>query len=1214
MLRVALAASRPSFVLNLNQQNLAPRLLGLWLARDTELAARLEVRTFDLESAAAEQALRDFAPDVLGLSCYLWSTRQLIETAARLHAERSEMHVVLGGPDADARPELLLRRHTFVDGVALGDGEEPLRLLLRRLVGLDAASWRHTPGFVVRSADSGDEPIWNPPSPPPALDELPSLLDLPEFDPAREPLLLQAGRGCRYRCAYCQYNSLPRRVRSLGSIREELRRYVEGGGTSVAFLDSAVNQESGRLRPLLEAVAEHPGLALQGPELVVERLEEQDVALLARLTRGRLGIGLQTTHPPTLRNLNRPYDARRFRANTDRLRTAGVSFSLDIIYGLPGDDYDTYKQTLDQAYDHQPALVLAFRLQVLPGSPLARAAERWGYVFDPEPPYYAESCHSFTASDMRRARRMSEANDLLHRFTFDSTAFQEVFRAHQRRPSECLEHFLAGAWRGGLTVTDEELFHWHDPDAFDDWWHVARRWLHHLFDGQPPAAVVDRVEVFLASARANLHARDAVSSSPAGNDQLAFRLAPHVALVSLAAPFEERGDEGEVDTVSHVLTEGSPTEGIATRYLSPLVGRVLSAAGSGLAAGVVLDEALGDFDEPLRGELRSGLLELIEEQAAQGTLRWETEEPGARVLLFCPPFQHERVSSLSTALLAAVLREQGVPTAEAYVHFDLLRLVGYATYTKMTEGGLGFTGELLFAEALHGPTDDQKQAARLESLFGDAARRRSLLEEFASRCLGHVERERPTLVGLTTTIHQLLPALFIARRVKEAYPDVVVVLGGASCAAPMGSRILAGYPFVDYVVSGAGEFPLLELARGKRPTDRFIRAQSAPELDQLPRLDYSSFVAQAGELRKHNIHLAFESSRGCWWGRKRGCSFCGLNARDVTFREKSSRRVVSEVRELWERYGFHLFATDTILARRHLKEVIPQLAEYDTQPALFYEVKANLTEAEVVALRRANVQLLQPGIESLSGRLLRLLNKGTSPLRNLALLKWCREQGIRVLWNQLFGVPGETAEDYQEQLALIDKVPQLPPPLGSGAVRIDRFSPYCERYQDFGYRSLEPFPEYRLLHPHFDDQAVHDVAYHFRGDGVVFADSMHEPFEAAVERWERRHAAGEGFFVDPELGLIRCDARGRHPFPLPNGMATVLERAHSIAPVAQVLAEANASRSCLDELEQEGLLYVESGRVLNLAVRLSPNATRIAAGADVGSRSPTTSSVGSLLS
>src|SRR5262249_16390470 len=159
-----------------------------------------------------------------------------------------------------------------------------------------------------------------------------------------------------------------------------------------------------------------------------------------------------------------------------------------------------------------------------------------------------------------------------------------------------------------------------------------------------------------------------------------------------------------------------------------------------------------------------------------------------------------------------------------------------------------------------------------------------------------------------------------------------------------------------------------------------------------------------------------------------------------------NERVVKEVRELWDRHRLPLFATDTILSRKHLKEALPRLAEYADKPQLFYEVKANMSRHEVETLRSANVTSIQPGIQSPSSNLLKLLNKGVKAIQNLALLKWCCELGIAPAWNLLYGIPGEQKDDYLAQIELIDRIPHLTPPAGAHRIRIDRYSPYFNSY------------------------------------------------------------------------------------------------------------------------------------------------------------------------
>lgn len=557
------------------------------------------------------------------------------------------------------------------------------------------------------------------------------------------------------------------------------------------------------------------------------------------------------------------------------------------------------------------------------------------------------------------------------------------------------------------------------------------------------------------------------------------------------------------------------------------------------------------------------------------------------MLLVCPPFQHARLASLGTALLASLLRERGVDCEEAYVHFDLLRRIGRETYDRVTDGADGLTGELLFAEGIHGRVTEPVARAKLEQFFGTADERREVRDAFAQVCLEWIEQHRPEVVGLTTSLSQLVPALWIAELVKRHYPDRVVVLGGSSCAEPMGPRIAEGYPFVDYVVSGFGERPLLTLAAGELPSERLLRSHERLDLDRLPLVDYQRFLDQAGEFAEGKLNLTFESSRGCWWGEKKHCTFCGLNNVEMTFHEKSSDRVVTEIRALWDRYGRNLFATDAILSRRHLREVIPRLAEYETKPIVFYEIKANATEAEVASLRRANVVAIQPGIESLSTHLLGLLNKGITALRNVAFLKWCREQEVSVAWNQLCGIPGERIEDYDEQIALMRHIPHLQPPGAAHPVRIDRFSPYFNDPAAHGYEAIEPFAEYRLLHPHFDGAALRDVAYHFDGIGAVSSQPYFDRFAAAVQRWQERHRRGEGLFLHPQRGLVRNGADQAFRIQLVPALARLIEATHQIAPIDRVLTRAGCSRATLDALAQQGIVYVEGGKVINLVVRLA---------------------------
>lgn len=560
---------------------------------------------------------------------------------------------------------------------------------------------------------------------------------------------------------------------------------------------------------------------------------------------------------------------------------------------------------------------------------------------------------------------------------------------------------------------------------------------------------------------------------------------------------------------------------------------------------------------------------------------------GRRVLLICPPFQSVDVSSLSTALLGTLLRKQRHVCAEAYLHFDFARLVGVARYRRVTEGTIGIEGELLFAEALHGALADPSHEAALARLFGTRDEREKLLSQYEAELLERVEAERPDLVGLTTSFSQLLPALWMTRAIKRRWPAIRVVLGGSGCCSPMGGAILETYPEVDWAVSGPGERPLVDLAHGLTPENRLIDSDEPVSLSDLPIVDYGRYLKEAAKVAGESKPvLAFESSRGCWWGQKHQCAFCGLNGLDLAFSQKPSSRVADEVRILWERYGHHLFATDLILSREHMKGALAEIAALPTGPLIFYEIKTNVRESDVVALRKARVRLLQPGIESLSTRLLKLLGKGSSLLDNLSLLKWCQEQQIVVRWNLLCAIPGERPEDYEAQCSLIHDIPHLTPPGRVNPVRIDRYSPYFSRYLEYGWKDIEPLGEYRSLHPTMPEPTLRRAAYHFRGVDGVTSEAYLERLNGVLADWRQRNKRGDGLFYRSGHGLVRTEAGQSMQLRGDPRSDRVLECTHTVVSVQRVFEQTGVSEEQFQELVRQGVLYVEDERVINLAVRV----------------------------
>jgi ribosomal peptide maturation radical SAM protein 1 len=323
----------------------------------------------------------------------------------------------------------------------------------------------------------------------------------------------------------------------------------------------------------------------------------------------------------------------------------------------------------------------------------------------------------------------------------------------------------------------------------------------------------------------------------------------------------------------------------------------------------------------------------------------------------------------------------------------------------------------------------------------------------------------------------------VARRLKELPDAPLIIFGGANCEGEMGLQMVHSFPWVDYVCVGEGDraFPefleRLLCDHSSVPVPGIATAgDSAPtfpdpvkDLDSLPIPDYTDYFEElnSSPLRPElKIDLLIETSRGCWWGAKQHCTFCGLNGDAMAFRSKSPQRVFSELASLSQSYGLkRVECVDNILDMKYIPRLFDLLRDSGLDLELFYEVKANLRYEQLASLRAGGVRTIQPGIESFSNQVLRLMRKGCTALQNIQLLRWCEELDIQVAWNILAGFPAESPSEYTHIEQLVPLLTHLQPPAACCPVRLDRFSPFFGHAEKFGLARVRPAPAYFYVFP-----------------------------------------------------------------------------------------------------------------------------------------------------
>lgn len=224
---------------------------------------------------------------------------------------------------------------------------------------------------------------------------------------------------------------------------------------------------------------------------------------------------------------------------------------------------------------------------------------------------------------------------------------------------------------------------------------------------------------------------------------------------------------------------------------------------------------------------------------------------------------------------------------------------------------------------------------------------------------------------------------------------------------------------------------------------------------------------------------------------------------------------------------------DNMLDVQYFHDVLPALASAQSSVRLFYEVKANLNRRQVQLLREAGVTHIQPGIESLSDHVLKLMRKGTTALQNIQLLKWCNEFNVRVDWNILYGFPGETQDDYDAMLKLLPAVRSLSRPPTCGPVRMDRFSPYYDEPDAFGLTNVRPIAPYKYIYP-FDGRSLSKIAYCFDFDYEPAVDPTGSAARVIdyVDAWRRDPETGTlSSIVRPDGTLVLVDTRSNATQP-----------------------------------------------------------------------------------
>jgi ribosomal peptide maturation radical SAM protein 1 len=534
-----------------------------------------------------------------------------------------------------------------------------------------------------------------------------------------------------------------------------------------------------------------------------------------------------------------------------------------------------------------------------------------------------------------------------------------------------------------------------------------------------------------------------------------------------------------------------------------------------------------------------------------------------RVLLLVMPFLTLRRPHLGVGLLKAELNRKGLECDVRYYNFSFADAIGTAVYERIAEDSPAhhLPGEFVFAPAVFDevrPFADFKRVVAAavkpydEPFLGKIEHARNLSAAFIYQCAGELDLEQYDIVGFTSTFQQNLASLAMAKEIKRRAPHIVTVFGGANFEGVMGVELHRQFPFVDVVCSGEADDVFPEVVRRIRSGEPVHEmggvtcrlggetvTGSTPQtfitqLNDLPYPDHTDYFRDFNASPSKSLiraEVTMETSRGCWWGQKHHCTFCGLNGLSMTYRSKSPDRAYREIKHLLATYrGSDIFNTDNIVDLRYFSELFPRLHAEGVKVQLFYETKANLKKTQLFMLKKLGSKSFQPGIESLSSHVLTLMDKGVRGIQNVQLLRWSKEMDFDVSWNIICGFPHETPEDYRQITRWVRAITHLQPPLVVTRFRLDRFSPMFKDPAKYGIVNVRSYGGHQICYP-FPEESLQRIAYFLDCDPPITPETFREInlMWQTVDEWRRIHPKSALTAEVTPSSLVLRDRRAGYP-------------------------------------------------------------------------------------
>jgi len=465
-----------------------------------------------------------------------------------------------------------------------------------------------------------------------------------------------------------------------------------------------------------------------------------------------------------------------------------------------------------------------------------------------------------------------------------------------------------------------------------------------------------------------------------------------------------------------------------------------------------------------------------------------------RVLLISMPFAEISIPSIQLCLLESYLKKRDINIDVSHLYLKAANIYGLKNYNLLLNSKAGsYPAQMGFSKYVF-PEYFNINKQKFEEFFKknifseenkdfDFETYSKKTDEFYNKVISDINWDRYDLIGFSLNYSQLLPSLAIAKKIKQDYPNIKIVLGGSRTVGEIGLNVLKTFDYIDYIVSGDGEESLYQLFINEKPGDiqnlsyrkenKIIQNKTCSSLDlnDLPFVDFNSFYEElqycSSEIKQYyHVYgrLPLEISRGCWWNK---CTFCNLNIQYKNYREKNTDRIIREIKYLSDRYKILKFQMiGNTLPLNNYRKLFKEIIKLGKDFSFIVENRAGrLKKDDFKLLEKAGFTTIQTGIETFSKSYLKKMKKGTGVIDNVASLKFCKENGIINIYNIIVGYPNEEETDFIENKKNISLFKQYLDPPNIAKLVVGFGSSIFKNPEDFNIKNLDYTKTDKLMFP-----------------------------------------------------------------------------------------------------------------------------------------------------